>query len=363
MERIPAPAPVMEWLNKPSKGGKWIIPKLVPAGSLVLVSGLPKQGFKTWLAYWLATMSAAGVGYESSLGGSWRKPPRPVKVLVFQEEGSLIAMKERLNKVALGLGVPLNAVRKLLPLPEGMEENDEDRPYDWVTEALEPDHPYFKNLLVEHDCGIKLDVRKSIDHLVALTREHKADLVIFDALTYMFNGSENDKETMAVVVDGLKAIRSEGATVMYLVHLRKDDDDSDIDKVLRGHTILRDSYDLHLASRRPKDGDSIHLHARYRDGRRRKFELFWRIPDEGVMGPVVLDLKDITEDTKSKVAAKDGPIEELFRAGWVRNVAYGASKFARDLKLSEGNAAEIRGMLINLGKLEQSPDGKTVVLK
>jgi hypothetical protein len=166
---------------------------------------------------------------------------------------------------------------------------------------------------------------------------------------------------MAQVVDGLKAIRSTGASVMYLVHLRKDDDDTDIDKVLRGHTILRDSYDLHLACRRPKDRDVINLHARYRDGKRRKFEIFWRIPDEGTMGPCELDVTEIRDARKA--VAGDDPLAALRSKGWIPGMTYGIKKLATDLAVSEGKAVEIRNLLLTQNLIRLAPDQTSMVLK
>lgn len=251
--------------------------------------------------------------------------------------------------------------KSFLPLPEGMKESDEDRPYDWSVKPVASD-PYFDNLMFAYDSGIKLDSRQKLQTVVDQCEKNKAGLVIFDALTYMFNGDENDKQNMAVVVDGLKAIRSTGASVMYLVHLRKDDDDTDIDKVLRGHTILRDSYDLHLACRRPKGRDCIALHARYRDGKRRKFELFWRIPDEGSMGPVELDLTDVTDSDKKEKAAATDTISILLSKGWTRGIAYGIEKLAKDLGITVGKAQEVKAELLTKGTLRYAPDGASLVI-
>lgn len=351
--------PFVDWVNQPMTSGQWLIPDLVPAESICIISGLPKQGFKTWLAMLVAQMCAGGIGYKSEKGGEWRKPSYPVPVGFFEEEGSGIASKGRLNKVALGLDMPIKVDKVLLPLPPGMKEGDPDRPYDWHTTPL-GESPFFQNFYFAHAVGVKLDIEARLETLYDMVKTLKLKLVVFDALTYVFDGDENAKEVLAPVVDAMKQIRKLGATVMPLVHLRKDSGDEDIDKDLRGHTILRDAYDAHLGARRPKDRDAIVLHCRYRDGRRRKYELFWKIPDQADMGPVKLDMVDM-EIEKKKLAQEKGPQEwfdMLLKKGCIIGASYPVSRFNEIWKVNPGKGAELRGILIEAGLLAPGPDGK-----
>jgi hypothetical protein len=345
-----------DFLNEPLKGGKWLIPKLVPAESIGWISGLPKQGFKTWLAWQLAGMITGRTAYVSEKGGEWRRPPLGGKVLVFEDEGSHLASKERVNKVALGLGARWDVTKFWLPLPEGMDADDPDRPYDWRTKVNQSD-PIGKgiddNLIISHGDSVKLDIPERRDRVLELCKEHKPVLVIFDPWTYALSGDENEKKDVAVGVDAVKAIRKLGIAVLALVHLKKDSGDSDdIDKDMRGHTILRDTYDVHLGCRRPKDRDIITLTARMRDGKRQKYEMFWRIPDEGTMGPVKLDLVNVSDKPKNGEKEAVPPshyIDRLLGKGIVRGYKYSPSRFYEIWRCNPGRGAEIVGLLAGLG--------------
>jgi hypothetical protein len=355
-----------EFTNEPLTAGKWLIPGLLPAESIVLLSGLPKQGFKTWLALWLATMVAGRRGYASKeKGGIWRQPVRAGRVLVFEEEGAHIASKERLCKVGLGLGLPIRVTKHLLQLPEGIKEEDPDRPYDWRVKILDSADCFFANFKFSHGDAVKLDIESKFSILRALVKEIKPDLVVFDPWTYALTGDENEKRDVSKGVDAIKELRRMGASVMALVHLNKDGgDDPDVDKGMRGHTVLRDCYDLHLACRRPKDRDIIALHCRYRDSRARKYELFWHIPDEGTMGPAVLDIKEVASKPKRKGLESTTPeevVQKLLDFGIIRGAKYTGARFNEIWGVSPGRGTEIRAELIKSGLVEIAQDGKVVL--
>lgn len=345
-----------EFLNFPLAGGKWIIPKLVPSESIGWISGLPKQGFKTWLAWWLSVMIAGRIGYRSTKGGEWRRPPLGGKVVMFEDEGSHLASKERLNKVALGLGAQWKVAQKMLPCPPGMDEGDPDRPYDWTTE-IEPGDAISQNLIISHGDSVKLDIPERRDRIIELVKEHKPVLVIFDPWTYALSGDENEKKDVAIGVDAVKQIRKLGCAVLALVHLKKDSGDADdIDKDMRGHTILRDTYDVHLGCRRPKDRDIISLTVRMRDGKRQKFEIFWHIPDEGKMGPVVLDIASAETPTKGGAITSPELIQKLLDKGVLRGAGYPVSRFYGIWKTSPGRGAQYLGQLIGEGLVTKIGD-------
>ena len=60
---------------------EWILPEFIPRGTLIALAGMPGAG-KSYLCYYLGLAMAAGI---KALGF---KPPRPQRVLYFDEENS-----------------------------------------------------------------------------------------------------------------------------------------------------------------------------------------------------------------------------------------------------------------------------------
>lgn len=103
-----------------------------------------------------------------------------------------------------------------------------------------------------------LDTAAGGEAVVALAREHEADVVAFDTTSRVISGKENDSDTLLAFYRFTgRPLKELGCTVVRLDHAGKD-----VDKGQRGTSAKNDDVDL-VWDLRPRDG-GITLHAKKR---------------------------------------------------------------------------------------------------
>jgi RecA-family ATPase len=235
-----------EWLFEEGAHRRWIVPELVPAESLILVSGQQKLAKKTWFSDALALAISTGV----VIGGLKTECAGPV--LYCQEEGSHAGTRERLFGLC--------------------------RTYDIDPKSLQKTYYAFHN-------RVKLDTELWSERLLRAVEAWHPVLVIFDNLSYMHLGDENSSADMNVVADTIHNLRAAGASIMFLAHLDKvrgARPKADIDSQVRGSSLIVNFYDVHLALRRYRESEAhINLTARYREDEERIYTISWDIVKNG----------------------------------------------------------------------------------
>lgn len=315
------PIKLHEFLLIPDPPVTWLIQDLLPAESLVMISGPRKRAFKTWLVMLLAGIVGIGTGYDRWVSG------QAVNTLFIEEEGTPWGIKNRFLRILPALGVAPGALT----------------PHIWIA----------------HRTSLKLDSPRMVAELLRFVQENNIKLVVLDALTYMHSGDENDKRDMQVVISALFHLRAAGkCTVLWLSHTNKeaDKEDHDEDSDVRGSSVLLDAYDVHIAARRKAKG-VITVTVRAREDQEQKFELYWHIPDKGTPGAIKLDINPLTEERIT-----DDIINTLLKGGWEPGRAYSFASFNKALGLPPGKGVERRNALIVAKKLLLAPDGKGVMI-
>lgn len=322
------PKLLLDWWQEPVPTAEYLIDGILPTDSVVIVSGPPKRGFKTWLAMLMAGCVATGKDYKVF------KPRAPEPVLFVEEEGGLHGTRKRLSKVF------------------SMLEVDLDDPTTTKEGVLAQ-----KNFWWLRSPRLKLDNMLQVAQLKKFIEAHGIKLVVLDAITYMHSGDENNKQDMQKVCDALGALRATGATIVALMHVNRSSrkENVDIDLGTRGSSVFTDYYDVHFGLRRDKTTDALTLEIRSRDYEPQEYTLFWNVT-EGVAQPeLIIKPRD------------EGVIAEEFVAV-LRNKGFPAGRaitpkdFQAVLGLTAGKAAEIRAQLINEGKLTLVPGSKDVMI-
>jgi RecA-family ATPase len=210
---------VNEWLSIQPKETRWLIPEWLPAESIVLLSGQSKYTRKTTLALHMA--------YAAATGGTFlgEQATQKSRVLYILEEGSWPGTHERLQAVSLTHDTTDTL---FLSFKNGLKLDDEDG--------------YWDRLL-----------RKTIN-------ERGIACIFIDAFTYVKLGDENNVREMRPCMDVLQTIQNMGCAVVVITHLRKGVGKSlgeDPSEDIRGSSVLRDIFDLHIALRATAKSKSI----------------------------------------------------------------------------------------------------------
>lgn len=182
----------------------WIVPDLIPADNLILLSGHPKDAKKTWFAMF-AALEAAKRGH---------------KVLVVYREG---ARRPTLRRF----------------------------------ETLCKNQDCFKNIFFHHRGSFWLDEGNYVQHAAKFISANKITLVIIDTFAKSMQSDENSSQHVGRAVQAAERLRNSGATVVLVHHLRKanhslsngDSGQPEPDKDLRGSSALAGAYETHWAIR------------------------------------------------------------------------------------------------------------------
>lgn len=183
---------------------QWIVPNLVPADNLILLSGHPKDAKKTWFAMF-AALEAAKRGH---------------KVLYIYREG---ARRPTLNRF----------------------------------EALCREQSCFQNIYFHHRGSFYLDEGEYAKQTARFIRDNRISLAIIDTFAKSMQSDENSSQHVGRAVQAAECLRGSGATVVLVHHLRKanhslsngDSGTPEPDKDLRGSSALAGAYETHWAIR------------------------------------------------------------------------------------------------------------------
>jgi len=305
---------LLSFVNKETVSPSYLLRDLIPANAIVYFSGPRKRGFKTFAQKFLTMVAASGVPYDCGAQGKPQgrgpnatptlltgqrvtlSPTKACRVLSFQQEGTAVGNKERLGKIGMGLGAwPAEALEFYT---NSLGHDD----YRLLEEKIPPESRLQHNFHFVHRPAIKFHQPESMKKVLALVDRVKPDITVFDAITYMHNGKENDPENMLAMIDGLFAVREKGCTVIAVMHTSKDSQRNtelkDIDLDLRGHSSQLDAYDAHFGFRRwaAKGSGWIDLVARYREREEQQFKVRWEIPERGIISPIRLHMTKVLEE-------------------------------------------------------------------
>ena len=234
------------FFNQPPSSQAWLIPGILPAESLTLLTGQQKRAFKTWLADTLGAIICSGKGWGHLLQPTTRGP-----VLHIQMEGT-----------------PTGNLNRMLAIHEKLQTTEADREqYGYI----------FRQ-------NVKLDDPLWQKRLETILTELKPVLVILDAMVYLHNADENKVSEVKPVIETISLLRQAGATVLMLAHLNSEGENpkADIDNQVRGRGLWVNAYDCHLALRRYKmSQSSIDLTVRFRDlGAEEYYTVHWDIKSD-----------------------------------------------------------------------------------
>lgn len=256
------------WCHKvESEGlGDYLFEDLIPEGAFILLSGQQKKTNKTYLALAMALSLASGTEY------AMLRPTRKANVLYVLEEGAKEGTYYRVKGLARGA------------------EISED---------------YFDNIHWLFHAGLKIGDQAWIKGLIKYVKDYNIELVILDSLFAMLAGlDESSQAEMSKVVDGIRAIKKAGPSVVVITHLEKAramKRNLDIDDQVRGSSILINAYDVHFGARRySMKQRTIDLEVRHRDDDSSNYSLRWTFE------------KKIQETSR-------GPQKKLWRATLLHN--------------------------------------------
>lgn len=154
----------------------YLIEKLVPNQSITAITGAPGS-FKTWLTLEIAKC----VSQELTFLGQFKTTK--ANVLFIDKENHFRYIQERLKKLGM-----------------------ENLPIFYFSK---PDDFY-------------IDKEKDYKNLMKLIKSLKIKLVIFDSLVRIHSGDENNSKDISKVMSAFRKITSEGATVIFVHHNRKE---------------------------------------------------------------------------------------------------------------------------------------------
>lgn len=304
------PLSLAELMAKEFKDTEWLVEHLVPAESIVAVSGAP-AAYKTWLVLDLAIKVAAGdILFDKFVTNQ-------AGVLVIDEENGERLLQKRLQKLSASCELPM----------------------------------YFISLK-----GFKL-LSESIERILTFANEHGVKLVIFDSLVRIHSSDENDAMRMASVFALLKKFNIAGRTVVFTHHNRKQGPlRSNPAQDMRGSSDILASVDCHLAVERKQKEELLTItQTKLRQGEEIKpFKLNVindkneiRFEFAGDVDEVKTKRADMREAIKDILAQEDRPMfgKELFEALKNTRVEGGYSTFKSALEemLEKGELVTNKG--------------------
>lgn len=320
------PVELDDYLEQPDPKVVWLVRGLVPASSLVMLSGPRKRAYKTYFVFLMVLLYVYGMDF-------WEWPvEQPGNALILEEESTQAENKQRFRN-----------------LKHGLKLHGKKKP---------------GKLFFQLHGRFKLDNPKMVTDLIAYIKTNEVKLVVLDALTYMITGDPNSTRDMTVVTSSIQDIRAQtGATVLWLAHTTKESDkvDADPDNDVRNSSVLADVYDAHIAVRRKKKR-VLTVYTRFKAWAEKELEMFWNFPPENAdgsyaSGPIYPDVSNVTGDKRSLDI-----IARLVEGGWMAGTIYPMAAFRSATGLSSGAAASTRAQLISMGKLVMGPDGQGVGL-
>jgi len=201
----------------------YLVPKLIGAGEVCLLTGAPESG-KTML---LAAMAAA-VAAGSEVLAEFPATP-PLRVLYLDEEIGQYEFVRRLRMLAAGMHLDLDLLHE--------------------------------NLLLFPQQGYSLHTNERIDEFHGTVSDFDPSLIIVDTFISVYGGDENDNSAVRQWFDRVVTpLRPDGRSIVISHHLNKERKDDRRSKRarIRGATDLYSYPDKVWMSEKISDRASIH---------------------------------------------------------------------------------------------------------
>ena len=300
------PPLLADWLEEVEDEPQWLIENFLPEEGMTLVSGHQKLTRKSFTAF-AATLAVA----TGKVIGPF-KATRAGHVVYIEEEGTKAPTKKRWEAFIRAYGLKKNKV----------------------------------DCRFAFRAGIGLDTEVWRKRLLEYVDYFEPALIVFDNLSFMHSGDENSNNDMRAVVSTLQLIRNAGTATLFLAHLSKSagsDPKEDIDKQVRGGSIVVNGYDVHWALRNyVGEHAPIDLIVRYRDLGGRQFTVDWKMKhqkDSELLDEVTLAMRERYDEWDPRFS-----IECL--AQLERGKAYGVEDLKRVWKSSRKAAQEVVDRLV-----------------
>ncbi len=241
---------------------EWIVEDIIPAKKLILIGGA-RRSYKSWLALNLFACISSG---ETFLGRKTQK----LNCLYLDGENNKYTDVERLKRIEKG----------------GLKRcQNESRIWDYPP--------------------LKLNEPSHIVKLGEFCKRHEIKVIFVDTIRRLFNGKENDAETMSLLLnDRIKKelIEQYGLTVIIIHHTKKsnDNDDYDILELLRGSSELANVPDgIFFIERENKSEIAVFRNEKSKYGKELKdITLYFHFDDVNNSLKIELSNQSVLELTK-----------------------------------------------------------------
>ena len=201
---------------------EWIVDKLIPEDSIVLLSAHPAS-YKTWLALELSLKVAEGKDFLDHFSA------KQSGVLILDAESGGRQIQKRYKLLGANSGLPI----------------------------------YYKHF-------VSPDVdRDFMGSIIAECYKYDIKIVMFDSLTRFFSGNENDAGDISKFFENFYCLKQAGITSVIICHNRKVGGEGYCSNgygqarnesfAIRGSSNILASCDMHLAISRQKDGNIIRV--------------------------------------------------------------------------------------------------------
>lgn len=308
-----------QWSAQLEKHPPYLIPDLLPAQAIVLLSGHKKKTNKTFLAITISVCVASGKNCDVLA------PELSGPVVYIASEGVAQEFDQRLRGVC-----------------KALELNPDELPI----------HVSFRE-------GLKLDHAADERKVVSFCKTVRPLLVVLDTLTYLKKGDENNVQEMQVVVDTLQAIQNTGATVLVLAHLKKDSSpEANHNDEVRGSGIFTDIIDGHLYARKYDDdkAKAISLGFEGRGGDDAEYAVGWQIKTKKSKDANKRTRKEIVYARPTIFALHEPPrsLLDTFQPG-----EYNTKDFAELWSLTMDQTKKVLQIFADDGLINRAPGSKT----
>lgn len=261
---------LIDLLSGPPPQAEWLIPNLIPKGSMIAMCGLEGVG-KSVFGYTLC--AALGSGLQI-LG----RDTQPSKILYMDEENGHRDRRAYLYRAWVGLGRPSKEV---------LAEN-----------------------LAVHGFALLSSTADWYITLKALAASHKPDLIVIDTVTPACRiKDENSNGEAAVAANKLRGVmNSAGAdcAVLIMKHLRVNRDTGQVD--MRGAKLWKGTVDAIWYHRRPSGRPR-------KDGLYKTYIRPEKVRAFGLQTEIEIDAQRVEDGAGLILSGLDKPIEEK-RTGW-----------------------------------------------
>jgi RecA-family ATPase len=238
-----APPLLDDYLEAVDDVPEWLLIDMLPADSNILVSGKAKRAYKSWLAFLTALAVASGKEIPPLIPANKAGLP----VLVLEAEGGRAQTKNR---------------------------------WKWLKKSYGFENARLPIYFVHREASLYLDDIRWVERVRRFIVAKGIKLVIADPLAMFSKGDENNVRDAVKLMNAFVQFREQGASCMFLHHLRKTDKDweADIDEEIRGSSAFAGFYDTHFALRnRGATLDYNELTIRSKDDAEKKYEVRWFI--------------------------------------------------------------------------------------